>query len=86
MFLRTGVHLSKIRPTELDSFGHTEVKCDGLLSPVKWEINRPRHVMTVTLAGKPVQAAIATNLGQVRELLTELAAGMSPYKIIRIMA
>jgi iron only hydrogenase large subunit-like protein len=86
IFLRTGVNLSKIRPTELDSFGPTEVKCDDLFSPVKWGINSQRHVVAVTVAGKPVQAAIATNLGQVRELLTEIVTNMSPYKIIRIMA
>ena len=86
IFLRTGVNLSKIRPTELDSFGPTEVKCDALRFPVKWEMNSKRDVLTVKVAGKPVQAAIATNLGQARELLTELATGLSPYKIIRIIS
>ena len=87
IFLSTGVNLSKIRPTELDSFGPIEVKCDdGLLSPVKWELNGQPDVLTFTASGKSVKAAIATNLCQARELLTEHTTGKSPYGIIRIIA
>ena len=86
VFMRTGANLAKIRPTELDSFGAAEVKCDGLFSPAKWEINGQIDIKTFTVAGNPVQAVVATNLGQARELLTELAASKSPYGIIRINA
>ncbi|SDF53271.1 NADP-reducing hydrogenase subunit HndD [Sporomusa acidovorans DSM 3132] len=86
VFMRTGANLARIRPTELDSFGTAEVKCDGLFSPVKWEMYSKINIKTFTVAGNPVQAVVATNLGQARELLTELAGSKSPYSIIRIIA
>lgn len=85
IFLRTGVNLGKIIPTELDRLG-TPAAPDPcfaeLLVPVEWEIGSECRELMVEASGASYRAAVGTTLGQARELLGKA----SKYEIIRILA
>ena len=85
IFLRTGVNLNKRRPVELDSLG-TVCEVNELFAPVRWSIKGEVKELDLSLGGKTVKAAVTSNLGQARQLLTELQNGSSKYDLIRINA
>jgi len=87
MFLRTGVNPRTIRPTDFDSFGPVEsfpTQFGKLFAPVTWEVGKNAEELDQSVCGTAVKVAVAKNLGQVRELLTEVKNGTTPYKVIRI--
>lgn len=89
IFLRTGVNPKKIRPSELDSFGLIENsygQFGKLFDTVTWEVGNNTEKLDLSIGDTNVKAVVAKNLGQVRELLTEVKNGTSPYNIIRINA
>ncbi|MBU3214674.1 2Fe-2S iron-sulfur cluster-binding protein [Clostridium estertheticum] len=89
IFLRTGVNPKRIHPSELDSFGSIEnsyVQFGKLFAPVTWEVGNNTEKLDLYIGNTNVKAAVAKNLGQVRELLTEVKNGISPYNVVRINA
>lgn len=86
MFLRTGVNLKKIPHTELDSLGDAKPEMEGAFAPVQWQTHPRLKLEEAELAGKAVQVAVASNLGQSGELLARHEEGESEYPVIRIQA
>lgn len=82
-FLRTGVDLHRIRPTDALKQNPDAAYLYGpATGPVTFNYEKEPEVMRV--AGKKI--AIAHNLGQCRKLLEEIAGGTCSYDIVRLCA
>lgn len=87
IFLRSGVNLKLLPPSELDNFGSNgdmESKFETLFAPITWEIGSDREVLEFAVNRAHISAAITRNLGQVRSLLEQVRMGTSPYRVIRL--
>ena len=82
-FLRTGVDLHRIRPTDALKQNPDAAYLYGpATGPVTFNYEKEPEIMRV--AGKKI--AIAHNLGQCRKLLEEIAGGTCSYDIVRLCA
>ena len=83
MFLRTGVDLRRIHPTDaLRQNQDAKYLYSPATGPISFNYEKEPEVLRV--AGKKI--AIAHNLGQCRKLLEEIAKGSCPYDVVRLCA
>jgi len=88
IFLRSGVDINRLTPVPLDDFG---VDCPetpellALFADYPWDLAPDPLEATIDLGNGAIPAAVARNLGQARRLLEAVAAGTSPYQVIRLL-
>lgn len=82
-FLRTGGAPAKKNPCEFDAPCETEMPYAELLGDCKWSIGCEPVKVSITVNGKDLKCAIATNLGQVRKMLE---GEYKNYDVVRLMA
>lgn len=89
IFLRTGVNLRKIPPSEFDCLGEApevDARLRALLIPNEWEpVGAPRE-FSIQLNGKTIKAIGCNNLGQARAVLNAAARREIKATVIGLFA